>query len=157
MRRAQRLPLWETSGVRLPHEPWRNQIRLAIKSEASPTSPAHRPVCRPCSLVAMAFETPWRPSLNGKDVQPCECASFLFKYQVIPDPDKPSGLAWSSKELDPILDRHPESKDALAECVVAIWRLREVKDAGGGKVSWVENMLAWLVSLAPCRSWGSAL
>ena len=97
----------------------------------------------------MVFETPWRPSLNGRVVQPCECASFLFKYKVMPDPEKPSGLAWSSKELDPILDRHPESKEALAECAVAIWRLREVKDAGGGKVSWVENMLAWLVSPAP--------
>ena len=98
------------------------------------------------AVFAMSFEVPWLVRLDGNHVLPCARAALLFKFEVMPKLAKQDESAWSADILGPILERHPSSKAAMMESAVAIWRLKNVEVEDGEDSSWVENMLAWLVS-----------
>ena len=98
------------------------------------------------AATTMSFEVPWKVRLNGNDVLPCARATLLFQFEVLPKFDKQNESAWSTEILGPILERDPSSKAAMMESAVAIWRLKNFEEDDGEDGSWIENMLAWLVS-----------
>jgi hypothetical protein len=94
----------------------------------------------------MSLEVPWQVRLEGNYVLPCARATVLFGLEVLPKFSKQNESAWSAEILGPILERHPASKAAMMESAVAIWRLKNFEEKESDDASWVENMLAWLVS-----------
>ena len=94
----------------------------------------------------MSFATPWKPSLDGTDLPRCGLIEGLIADDLKPSSRDSDQRPWSLSELSLILNEHPPSKDALWECVLAIWRLKLEEEKGSRDTVWRDHMKAWLVS-----------
>ena len=53
---------------------------------------------------------------------------------------------WAKAQIDRELANVPEGKEALWECVLALWRLKLCEEEGSQEEAWQELVSAWLVS-----------
>jgi hypothetical protein len=93
----------------------------------------------------MSFEVPWTPSLLGEHLEPCAAIADSVNNDLRPDYQIPDQVGWTPKGLS-FLDDRPVVKKALAECLLALWRLCRVAEQSGLEPSWVDHTVAWLVS-----------
>ena len=93
----------------------------------------------------MAFATPWKPTLNGNDLGPCSIIQELVEGRVVPNPRKEGHLDWTWAGYKKEVEKVPEAKAALSECVTAIWRLQSAEKEGSHDKDWVNHLVAWLV------------
>lgn len=94
----------------------------------------------------MSFTTPWKPSLHDIDLPSCGLVEGYIVDDVKPSSQDSAQRPWSFSELSPVLNKHPPSKDALWECILAIWRLKLEEEKGSRDMVWRDHMKAWLVS-----------
>jgi hypothetical protein len=93
----------------------------------------------------MSFDTHWIPALDGNDLAPCTLFDDVVAEDAKPNSREDRHRDWSLKELGRVLDRHPASRDAVWETVLAIWRLREEETAGVLDEVWKMHLTAWMV------------
>ena len=96
--------------------------------------------------ITMAFATPWQPTLNGNLLQPCDLIHSLVEKNVEPDPRKSQEERWSLAGVRLEIGKVPEAREALLECVTAIWRLQKTEEDGAESEEWRNHLIAWLVS-----------
>ena len=89
--------------------------------------------------------TPWDPALNGKDLQPCLLIQDLVEGRCVPNPHLEEDAPWSLVGLRGQVEKVPEVKEALVECVVALWRLMSTQEQGVEDDNWRDHLVAWLV------------
>ena len=99
-----------------------------------------------------SFETDWKPVLEGKQLQPCALTAELVEDDIKPDPRKESERPWTVAGFREIVKNVPEARGAIAESVLAIWRLKQCEDRGRVESvdvdGWQDHLEAWLVRRA---------
>ena len=97
----------------------------------------------------MASSTDWKPSLNGKELDPIEAYDALVNEGYRPflrtDPK------WAAKAIEPQLTGVPNAAPAIQESILALWRLKQLEgDLEGAdgefESGWQCHVSAWLVS-----------
>jgi len=93
------------------------------------------------------FEPGWQPMLSGERLPACDLIADIVSNDLHPNPHNPTHRQWSKVHLTPSINRYPvEVREALWECVLAIWRLQLKQEEGVCNSQWVCHMTAWLVS-----------
>lgn len=98
--------------------------------------------------------TPWTPTSHDRDEPLIDC---VFIEDLIDDDAAPStrvsrNREWALSTLWPRLDESPQTKKAVWECVVALWRLREVEPRAIRDPIWQRHTLSWLVRVISTSS-----
>lgn len=85
--------------------------------------------------------------LDGKVLSPCALYNRMVKAGDLPN--SMQDPTWIRRALDPFVANVPEGADALWECVLALWRLKLMEEAGSDDEVWRLHVSAWLVSPLP--------
>ena len=98
--------------------------------------------------------TPWTPTSHNHNTPLVDCA---FIEDLIDNDTKPSTRVerdweWARFTLQQELDKSPQTKDAVWECVVALWRLRQVEPIAFRDLMWQGHTLSWLVRVISASS-----
>jgi hypothetical protein len=97
-------------------------------------------------MSSVSLNVPWVPSIAGNDLQPCPIIQDLVEDDILPDNRRTSERAWSTKSTKAEVDKASETyRKAIAESIVAIWRLVSREAEGEGDPSWVDHVAAWMV------------
>jgi hypothetical protein len=92
------------------------------------------------------FKTPWTPSLRENALPPCKLVAPLVKKDVRPDPAVSMHSHWTGEEVMKDLQKVPsEAREAVAESILAIWRLYQVVEDGADDMVWEDHLEAYLV------------
>ena len=94
--------------------------------------------------MSSILAVPWVPNVNNKPLSRLEAYEEIREEGVVPNSFQHS--SWTEKTHNLLLVNVPEGRDALWECVLAIWRLRLVKGDGPPGEIWKLHVVAWLVS-----------
>ena len=85
------------------------------------------------SSPALSFATPWVPSLRGNNLPPCALVSDLIEYGTGPTFRKSGDRWWTEAGCEnELLAALPESREAIMESVVMIWRFAGEGGEGEG-------------------------
>ena len=94
--------------------------------------------------MSSILDTPWIPTINNQTIGRHEAYDSICGEGAVPDSFQHG--AWSEKTHSLLLANVPEGRDAQWECVLALWRLRQVKGEGMPSEIWKMHVVAWLVS-----------
>lgn len=90
--------------------------------------------------------TPWKPALGDVELPPCRLVQFFEQYDIQPQANPLKHRPWSQPALQSELMYFGEFADSVWECVVAMWRLKEVEKEGSSDDVWLKHVAAWMVS-----------
>ena len=91
--------------------------------------------------------TPWQPTVNGNVLARCLATENLEECKVVPNPRDTAEADWAFPGIREEVERAPESREALQECVVAIWRLKIAYEDGAMDEDWQNHVIAWMVRI----------
>ena len=99
------------------------------------------------SSSTVDFKSGWVPAIGGEELAPCKLIERIVQDCLLPSPLVPKDRPWTRVVLNSYLNRHLESKEAVWEAIVALWRLKSVQEDGVFAASWRQHVLAWIVCL----------
>jgi hypothetical protein len=93
----------------------------------------------------MDFSIPWRPSLNGNDLNECAVLRDYMVNGERPSIRNPDDKPWTTGAIEGELQGAGAAKGAILESVVMIWRLKMTQESGASDPDWQNHLIAWMV------------